>query len=113
MTQPPQRPTSVTLTYAFPWQGQTLEICQPPRQGILPPQEGERQEMRWDPISRRLRELPSGRPSVMPILIYVFVLSALTVAAGFAAVVLPSVPPAWYVLTSAWGLSAFWPPYFG
>ena len=68
MTQPPQRPTSVTLTYAFPWQGQTLEICQPPRQGILPPQEGERREMRWDPISRRLRELPSGRSSAMPIL---------------------------------------------
>ena len=93
MTQPPQRPTSVTLTYAFPWQGQTLEICQPPRQGILPPQEGERREMRWDPISRRLRELPSGRSSAMPILTYVFALSALTVAAGFAAALLPSVPP--------------------
>ena len=103
----PKRPTSVTLTYAFPWQGRTLEICQPPRQGILPPQEGERQEMRWDPISRRLRELPSGRSSAMPILIYVFVLSVLTVAAGFAAVVLPSVPPAWYVLVSAWGVIGF------
>ena len=44
--------------------------------------------MRWDPISRRLRELPSGRSSAMPILTYVFVLSALTVAAF-----LPSVPP--------------------
>lgn len=86
-------PVAVTLTYAFPWRGQTLEICQPPRQGILPPQEGERREMRWDPISRRLRELPSGRSSVMPILIYVFVLSALTVAAGFVAAFLPSVPP--------------------
>ena len=103
----PKSPTSVTLTYAFPWQGQTLEICQPPRQGILPPQEGERQEMRWDPISRRLRELPSGRSAVMPILIYVFVLSTLTVAAGFAAVALPSVPPAWYVLTSVWGVIGF------
>ena len=49
--------------------------------------------MRWDPISRRLRELPSGRSSAMPILTYVFVLSALMVAAGLAAVVLPSVPP--------------------
>lgn len=57
----PDFPVAVTLTYAFPWQGQTLEICQPPRRGILPPQEGERREMRWDPISRRLRELPSGR----------------------------------------------------
>ena len=57
----PKSPPSVTLTYAFLWQGQALEICQPPRQGILPPQEGERREMRWDPISRRLRELPSGR----------------------------------------------------
>ena len=103
----PDFPVAVTLTYAFPWHGQTLEICQPPRQGILPPQEGGRQEMRWDPISRRLRELPSGRSSVMPILIYVFVLSALTVAAGFAAVVLPSVPPAWYVFTSAWGVIGF------
>ena len=84
----PDFPVAVTLTYAFPWRGQTLEICQPPRQGILPPQEGERQEMRWDPISRRLRELPSGRSSAMPILTYVFVLSALTVAAF-----LPSVPP--------------------
>ena len=63
--------------------------------------------MRWDPISRRLRELPSGRSSAMPILIYVFVLSALTVAAGFAAAVLPSVPPAWYVFTSAWGVIGF------
>ena len=113
MTQPPQRPTSVTLTYAFPWQGQTLEICQPPRQGILPPQEGERQEMRWDPISRRLRELPSGRSSAMPILTYVFVLSALTVAAGFAAALLPSVPPHGMFSPLPGGLSAFWPPYFG
>ena len=103
----PQSPTSVILTYVFPWQLQTLEICQPPRQGILPPQEGERQEMRWDPISRRLRELPSGRSSAMPILTYVFVLSALMVAAGLAAVVLPSVPPAWYVLTSIWGVIGF------
>ena len=63
--------------------------------------------MRWDPISRRLRELLSGRSSAMPILIYVFVLSALTVAAGFAATVLPSVPPAWYVLTSVWGVIGF------
>ena len=103
----PDFPVAVTLTYAFPWRGQTLEICQPPRQGILPPQEGERQEMRWDPTSRRLRELPSGRSSVMPILIYVFVLSALTVAAGFVAAFLPSVPPAWYVLVSAWGVIGF------
>ena len=49
--------------------------------------------MRWDPISRRLRELPSGRSSAMPILTYVFVLSALMVAAGFAAALLPPVPP--------------------
>ena len=103
----PKSPTSVTLTYAFPWQGQTPEICQPPRRRILPLQEGERQEMRWDPISRRLRERPSGRSSAMSILIYVFVLSALTVAAGFAAVVLPSVPPAWYVLISVWGVIGF------
>lgn len=77
---------SVTLTYAFPWQGRTLEIRQRPRRGILPPQEGERQEMRWDAVSRRLRELPSGRSLVMPILIYAFVFSALTVAAGFVVV---------------------------
>ena len=63
--------------------------------------------MRWDPISHRLRELPSGHSSSMPILIYVFVLSALTVATGFAAVVLPSVPPAWYVLISVWGVIGF------
>ena len=113
MTQPPQRPTSVTLTYAFPWQGQTLEICQPPRQGILPPQEGERQEMRWDPISRRLRELPSGRSSAMPILTYVFVLSALMVAAGFAAALLPPVPPHGMFSPLSGESSAFWPPYSG
>ena len=77
---------AVTLTYTFPWQGQTQEIRQRPRRGILPPMEGERQELRWDPISRRLRELPSGRSLVMPILIYAFVLSALTLAAGFAVV---------------------------
>ena len=29
----PDFPVAVTLTYAFPWQGRTLEICQPPRQG--------------------------------------------------------------------------------
>lgn len=98
---------SVTLIYAFPWKGQTLEFRQRPRRGILPPQEGERREMRWDPISRRLRELPSGRSLVMPILIYVFVLSVLTVAAGFTAAFLPSVPPAWYVLASAWGVIGF------
>ena len=110
----PQSPTSVILTYVFPWQLQTLEICQPPHQGILPPQEGERQEMRWDPISRRLRELPSGRSSAMPILAYVFVLSALTVAAGFAAVVLPSVPPPHGMFSPLPGeSSAFLPPYFG
>ena len=40
---------------------------------------------------------------MIPILIYVIVLFALTVAAGFAAAFLPSVPPAWYVLVSAWG----------
>ena len=33
----PDFPVAVTLTYAFPWLGQTLEICQPPRQGILSP----------------------------------------------------------------------------
>ena len=81
---------AVTLTYTFPWQGQTLEIRQRPRRGILPPMEGERQELRWDPISRRLRELPSGRSLVMPILIYAFVLSALTLAAGFAVVFIRS-----------------------
>ena len=81
---------AVTLTYTFPWQGQTQEIRQRPRRGILPPMEGERQELRWDPISRRLRELPSGRSLVMPILIYAFVLSALTLAAGFAVVFIRS-----------------------
>ncbi len=81
---------SVTLTYTFPWQGQTLEIRQRPRRGILPPRVGERQEMRWDPISRRLRELPSVRSLIMPILIYAFVLSSLTVAAGIAIIFLQS-----------------------
>ena len=69
--------------------------------------------MRWDPISHRLRELPSGHSSSMPILIYVFVLSALTVATGFAAVVLPSVPPHGMFSSLSGESSAFWPPYFG
>ena len=86
---------SVTLTYTFLWQGQTLEIRQRPRRGILPPREGERQEMRWDAASRRLRELPSGRSLVMPILIYAFVFSALTVAAGFAVAFVQSMAVTW------------------
>lgn len=87
----PDGPAAVTLTYAFSWQGQTVEICQPPCRGILPPREGERGKMRWDPISHRLRELPSGRSLFMPLLIYALVLSGLTMAASFAVAALPSV----------------------
>ena len=86
---------SVSLTYAFPWQGRTLEIRQRPRRGILPPREGERQEMRWDPASRRLRELSSGHSLVMPILIYAFVFSALTVAAGFGVIFVQAMAMTW------------------
>lgn len=86
---------TVTLTYAFLWQGQTLEIRQRLRRGTLPPQEGERQEMRWDAVSRRLRELPSGRSLIMPILIYAFVFSALTMAAGFALVFFQPMTMTW------------------
>ena len=82
----PNGSTLVTLTYCFSWEGRTLEIQQKPQYGILPPREGERQALRWDAKSRRLRELPTGRSLVMPILLYAFGLSFLVLAGGFAAV---------------------------
>ena len=82
----PNGSTLVTLTYCFSWEGRTLEIQQKPQYGILPPSEGERQALRWDAKSRRLRELPTGRSLVMPILLYAFGLSFLVLAGGFAAV---------------------------
>lgn len=82
----PDGSTSVTLTYCFFWEGRTLEIRQKPQYGILPPPEGKRQALRWDARSRRLRELPTGRSLIMPILLYAFGLSFLVLAGGFSAV---------------------------
>ena len=60
----------VTILYVFPWQGRILERPVGPRKNILPPPIGQRQNMRYDAKSDRLREVPTGRPTSCLTLLY-------------------------------------------
>ena len=62
----PDFPIAVTLAYAFPWQGQTLEICQPPRQRILPPQEGGGRRCAGTPSATACGNCPPAIPRPCP-----------------------------------------------
>ena len=75
----------VTILYVFPWQGRILERPVGPRKNILPPPIGQRQNMRYDAKSDRLREVPTGRPTSCLTLLYGVALSRLSIAGSASA----------------------------